>query len=328
MLKDCKFYVEIIILLFSLLITGCGGLINANVNNPGLQPSLIPSETSTITATPFQAMTNTPMVLPPTYTPTATFTPSATFTPLPTDTPTPTETPPATATPEMEWHPSGDVIAPILLYHHVSDAGMGNRYYVSIDNFKAQMEALRDWGYTTITPSQLSDVLINGGELPNRPVVITFDDGNLDVYQYAFPIMREMGFVGAFYIVANRLQSSYYVTADQIMEMASAGWEIGNHGMSHSDLTLDYSTIYYEMVQSRIDLQAATGLDINTFAYAYGKTDEFVTGKVSEYGYRAAMGLGMSSEHTWGTLFYLARKEVQGGYSLSSFASLLPWSDQ
>ena len=63
---------------------------------------------------------------------------------------------------------------------------------------------------------------------------------------------------------------------------------------------------------------------IDTFAYPYGNTDNFITGKVSDYGYRAGMGLGSSFEHTLGTLFYLSRIEVQGDYGLSTFAALLP----
>ena len=302
-------------------LTGC--FASANINLQTIVPTLSPtaSNTATTTSTPFRAMTNTPTFIPPSYTPTATFTPSPTSTPVPTATPIPTETP------EIVWTPPGHVTAPILLYHHVSDAGNGNRYYVSTDDFRAQMEALRDWGYRSITISELVDVLINGGVLPDRPVVITFDDGNSDVFQNAFPIMHEMGFVGTFYIVANRLQSKYYVNVEQLQEMASDGWEIGSHSMSHTDLTIDYSSARFEIIQSRLTLEGATGETINTFAYPYGKTDEFITNKVSEYGYHAGMGLGSSYEHTLDTLFYLSRIEVKGDYSLSIFASLLPWSN-
>jgi peptidoglycan/xylan/chitin deacetylase (PgdA/CDA1 family) len=310
----------------SVPLIGCSTIAEANI--PTVVPQISPtaSYTATISATPFLAMTNTPIVIPPSYTPTSTFTPSPTSTPIPTDTPTPTDTPIPTETPALERNPAGHVIAPILLYHHISDAGNGNRYYVTLDDFRAQMEALRDWGYTSITVSDLVEVLINGGELPNRPVVITFDDGNVNIYKNAFPIMHDLGFIGTFYIVANRLQSNGYVNAEQLREMANAGWEIGSHSMSHADLTLDYSTARYEILQSQLTLEDATGALVNTFAYPYGKTDEFITDRVSEYGYRAGMGLGSSWEHTLGTLFYLSRIEIQGSYSLSKFASLLPWS--
>ena len=315
------------LLLISSILVGCSFGAQANIQNTDPQSPPTTTPTPTISATPFQAVTNTPIVLPPTFTASPTFTPTVTNTPLPTDTPTPTETPIPTDTPEAVFNPGGYAVAPILLYHHISDAGMGNRYYVTPDVFRAQLQALRDWGYTSITISELVNVIINGGDLPARPVVITFDDGNNDIYDYAFPIMQEMGFVGTFYIVGNRLQSRYFVTPDELIEMINAGWEIGDHSMSHIDLTLDHSVIGYEAATSRSVLEDALGVKINTFAYPYGLIDEFVTNKISEYGYQAAMGLGRSWEHSWGTLFYLSRIEIQADYDMATFASLLPWSN-
>ena len=297
---------------------------SANANIQTVDPQLPPtsSYTATTSPTPFQAMTNTPIIILPSSTSTSTFTSSPTNTPVPTDTPIPT------FTPTLEWNPPGHVVAPILLYHHVSDAGNGDRYYVTVDDFRAQMEVLRDWGYTSITVSDLVDVLINGGELPNRPVVITFDDGNNDVYQNAFPIMREMGFVGTFYIYVDRMEYNGYVNVEQLQEMADNGWEIGSHNMSHADLTKNHYIARFEILQSMLTLEEATGEPVRTFAYPYGRKNEFVTNKVSAYGYRAGMGLGTSFDHTLGTLFYLSRIEIQGDYGLSKFASILPWSNK
>lgn len=321
MTKKPGIFLMAVLVMLSILASGCSTGVKASVQTvePQLSPTM--SGTATPTPTPFQAVTNTPMVIPPTYTPTNT------DTPLPTDTPIPTETPLPTDTPAPVYNPPGEVIAPILLYHHVSDTGNGNRYFITPDVFRAQLQALRDWGYTSVTVSDLVNALVNGGNLPVRPVAITFDDGNIDIYQNAFPIMQEMGFVGTFYIVANRLQSKYYVHADQLQEMINAGWEIGCHGMSHIDLTLDHSVIGYEVASSRSILEDALGVSVKTFAYPYGIIDDFVVSKVSEYGYQAGMGLGTSWRHTWGTLFYLSRIEVQSSYDMNKFASLLPWSN-
>lgn len=315
------------LVVISSVLLGCSVDAQANLQTAVPQGSPIMINNSTSSPTPFQAVTNTAVVIPPTYTPSPTFTPTLTSTPIPTDTPVPTDTPMPTDTPEPVYNPGGYVIAPILLYHHISDVGNGNRYYVTPDVFRAQLQALRDWGYTSITVTDLVNVIINGGELPARPVVLTFDDGNNDIYQNAFPIMQEMGFVGTFYIVGNRLQSRYFVTTDQLIEMTNAGWEIGDHSMSHIDLTLDHSVIGYEAATSRSVLEDALGVPINTFAYPYGLTDEFVTNKISEYGYHAGMGLGRSWEHSWGTLFYLSRIEIEASYDMAKFASILPWSN-
>ncbi len=306
---------------FSFPLVGCISGANAGLQteDPPISPTASP--TSTITPTPFLALTNTPIIIPPTYTPTFTFTPTSTNTPVPTDTPLPTETS------ALVYNPPGHVTAPILLYHHVSDAGLGNRYYVTVDDFRTQMEALRDWGYSTITPSKLVDVLINGGELPARPVIISFDDGNRNIYENAFPIMHELGYVGVVYIIANYLQYDAYMNVEQLQEMADDGWEIGSHSMSHADLTVDYSIARYEILQSRLTLEDATGEPVRTFAYPYGRLDDFIANAVSEYGYSAGMKLGLNYQHTSDDLFYLDRIEIQGDYSFTKFASLLPWTN-
>ena len=92
----------------------------------------------------------------------------------------------------------GQVVAPILLYHHIADVGNSNRYYVSVENFRLQMLTLKQEGYTSVTPAMLVEALVYGAELPPKPVVITFDDGNLDVYTSAFPSHARAGFYWRF----------------------------------------------------------------------------------------------------------------------------------
>ena len=261
----------------------------------------------------------------PTTAMTITLTSEPSLTPLPTASPTstPTVTPAATAT----WaiHPAKQVTAPILLYHHI--AVKDDRYYISPDVFRQQMETLISLGYTGITVPQLVEVLQHGGELPERPVVITFDDGDLDVYQNAYPIMQELGLVGTFFVVGTRLNSEAVISVDQLKEMTSTGWAVGCHSMTHVDLTLNHDALTYEAGNCKSLLEKEVGVPVVTFAYPYGTMDEFVAGKVAKYGYTSAVGLGTSSNHTWGTLYYLSRLEVQNTYDLATFKALLPWGD-
>ncbi|MGA9398912.1 MAG: polysaccharide deacetylase family protein [Anaerolineaceae bacterium] len=245
-------------------------------------------------------------------------------TPLPTMTVTPNPTPTTAVTATWAVHPAKQVTAPILLYHHI--AGKDDRYYISPAVFRQQMETLKEMGYTGINMTKLVDVLLNGGELPERPVVITFDDGDLDVYQNAFPVMQEFGLVGSFYIVGTRLNSTDFIDVAQLKEMIAAGWDVGCHSMTHIDLTLNHDALTYEAGSCKSRLENELGIPINTFAYPFGTIDEFVAGKVIKYGYKAAVGLGTSSDHSWGTLFYLSRLEVQNSYDLTAFSALLPWT--
>ncbi|MFN2237265.1 MAG: polysaccharide deacetylase family protein [Anaerolineales bacterium] len=275
---------------------------------------------SNFTETPFQPATFTATVIP---SQTPTLTPSATLSPTPTETPTPT------LTPTWIFNEAGQVVAPILLYHHVEGEVSNSRYYVSIPDFRAQMQALYDWGYTAIPISLLLNALIDGAELPPKPIVITFDDGNRDIYDNAFPIMRDYDFPGVFYIVGNRVNSGTNIThAPELREMVEAGWEIGSHSYTHSDLTLDHSIARYEILQSKLDIEDAVGVEVSTFAYPFGLVDPYLAQKVSDYGYRAGMGLGTSWTHTWGSMFYLNRIEIHGDFSVDYMGSLLPWREE
>lgn len=300
----------IYVLCFMLLLSGCG----------------LPGEAGAAGALGTRGFTTQP----PTASATLTTTPSPTDTPTPTSSPTatsagvptPTNTPTLTATPTWAWV-QGRVEAPILLYHHIADDSSSNRYYVSPENFRQQMLYLQQQGYTTITPSILVEALVHGAQLPPRPVVITFDDGNLDVYTAAFPILRELDFIGAFYIVGDRLGAEGFVGAAELRELVDAGWEIGSHGMTHADLTLDHTILRLEILESRLLLEDALGVPVRSLAYPFGLADEMVVNKTEDYGYIAGMGLGTFNEHTLGTIFYLSRQEVRYEYDLEAFGGLL-----
>jgi peptidoglycan/xylan/chitin deacetylase (PgdA/CDA1 family) len=258
--------------------------------------------------------------------PTNTLPPPPTMTPFPTWTRTPTLIPSPTPTATWIFNDAGKVTAPILLYHHVADTTPLSRYYVSPVNFQAQMQALKDLGYTTITPSYLRQVLVYGGDLPSRPVIITFDDGDIDVYQNALPVMRTFGFIGAFYVVSGNLGAEGYVGVDQLKEMIADGWEIGSHTINHFDLTANHDSLRNELLQSRLDIQTALSITVTSIAYPYGLVDAYVATKSQDYGYETGMGLGIFTEHTLGTIYYLNRREVHGDMDLSAFTGLLSWS--
>ncbi len=296
----------------SLLLSSCSTVLVVTADPPTDTPQL-PS------LTPFLAEKNTP-------TPTLTPLPTETLTPTTTQTPTPQPSP--TATPTWIFNSTGKVIAPILLYHHVADIEPASRYYISPQVFQAQMEALHQWGYTAVPISTIVEVITKGGELPPRPVVITFDDGNEDVYTNAFPIMQELGFVGTFFIIGQTIGATHVVTDAQLEEMISAGWEIGSHSMSHLDLTQRHDQVQYEIGLSKSTLEKELTTKVEVFAYPYGTTDPYLVSKVQDYGYLAAVGLGTSFQHSLATLYYLSRMEVQSIYDMDKFASMLPWHDQ
>jgi peptidoglycan/xylan/chitin deacetylase (PgdA/CDA1 family) len=271
----------------------------------------------------FLRPTETP--LPPTAT--APLAPTATVTVTPTI--TPTFAPTATVTPSKMTIPAGSVTAPILLYHHVSTNSdtQDSRYNIPPEKFEEQMKWLFDNGYQTITISELADLIYEGGEIPQRPVVITFDDGNIDNYNNAFPILKKYGFVATFYIVQIYMNGRDMISTDQVKDLIKNGWEIGSHSKTHESLpSVSEELLPEEIRMSKINLEEKLGVPINSFAYPYGEINENVVRLTSRYGYKSAVGLGESITHTMQSIFYLQRIEIENDFSMETFISKLPWS--
>ena len=212
------------------------------------------------------------------------------------------------------------------MYHNVAPEDSVTRYNIHPEQFAEHMQALADWGYETITPAQLTQAITEGAPLPERPIIITFDDGYYNVYEHAFPIMAEHDFAGVAYIVANRLKSYGFMGAPQLTEMIEAGWEVGSHSYTHSDLTLDHSQAFNEIFYSREDMSTALEVQVTSFAYPFGAFDQYLGDRTQKWGYTNAMGLGKHWTHNAGSLYYLSRIEIEGGFSIEQLGALLPWS--
>jgi peptidoglycan/xylan/chitin deacetylase (PgdA/CDA1 family) len=213
-----------------------------------------------------------------------------------------------------------------LLYHRIGESPIESQYYVPPDKFEQQMKLLHDWEYTVIPLELLVKAITDGADLPPRPVVITFDDGDISVYETALPIMEKFGLTGVVYIVGNYMNTDGYMTAGQIKELAAAGWEVGSHSRSHRDLRkLEPAVQMVEIVDARKELREATGASVDTFAYPFGFVGNTAGGYVHAAGYVAAMGLGFTSDQGKSNLFWLQRRDVQGKYDIKQFAAFLPW---
>lgn len=265
--------------------------------------------------------------------PTPTASPTMTLRPL---TSTPSLTPSVTPTPEPSlartatWVPQGPghVQVPIFMYHHIGVSPIGSRYYVTPENFEAHLKLLRDWGYASISTSMLVEAITKGAELPPRPIIFTFDDGNLDNYSNAFPIMQRYGFAGVLYIPAAFVGEPNYLNVDQIKEMASAGWEVGSHSISHPTnfLALEPSAMRREIVGSRQMLEEMLGLPILTFAYPFGLNSGGAADYVHFAGYIAGMGAtGYTADQGTSNLFVLQRVEIRATEDPKTITRFLPW---
>ncbi len=296
-MKEFNLQLAIVGMIFVLGVTGCA--------NSSVSGWLKPTSTA-------QSPT-----LPPTI--------AATSTLAPTATPQPTATITATPMPQLRTIPAGEVEAPVLLYHHIiTDAEPGN-YDVTAIKFEEQMQWLFDHGYQTITVTQLANLIRTGGEIPERPVVITFDDGNLDNFKNAYPILKKFGFAATFYVVENYINGKDMVTTEQLKELIQNGWEIGCHSHSHKDLTAPGVDLEMEIRWAKLNMEEKLGVAVDSFAFPFGRANQEVWRLTSAYQFTSAVGLGSTYVHNSNTLFFLSRIEIKNEYSMEKFISLLPW---
>jgi peptidoglycan/xylan/chitin deacetylase (PgdA/CDA1 family) len=240
---------------------------------------------------------------------------------------TPTSTPSPVPTGAWALQGPGELIVPILLYHHVAVSPINSRYYVPPEKFEEQIKLLHELGYKTISTQLLAKAITEGAELPPHPIILTFDDGNLDNYFNAFPILQKYGFTGTLYVVANYVGVDPFMSADQIKEMAAAGWEIGSHGMRHLDLNaLDMVQKRYEIVDSRARLEERLGVPISSFSYPFGLWSPGAVDYARFAGYDSAVGTDNYSFHqNKYNVYSLERREIQSTADLNAFLNYLPW---
>jgi peptidoglycan/xylan/chitin deacetylase (PgdA/CDA1 family) len=140
--------------------------------------------------------------------------------------------------------------------------------------------------------------------------------------------MQRYKFTGASYIVYNYVGIAHHLSADQIRSLYEAGWEVGSHGLSHTELTTRPDRQSDEIVQSRRQLEALLGVPVLSFAYPFGAYDSDSLHYVHFAGYIAAMGLGNDALQGNKNLFYLYRLAVKGTDDLRAFAARLPWQQE
>jgi peptidoglycan/xylan/chitin deacetylase (PgdA/CDA1 family) len=173
------------------------------------------------------------------------------------------------------------------MYHRVvpaTEAGDSLRdLVVSPEMFAAQMKGLFDAGWHSITMATLADDMETDRTIPARTFVITFDDGWYDGYVYAFPIMRQYGFVGTFYVIGSRINAPSFLSAQELRTLESAGNDIGNHTENHVSLsTVSTARIIEEVEGGSEAIADATGHRPVSLAYPMGGVTDGVATVVSQ----------------------------------------------
>ena len=209
---------------------------------------------------------------------------------------------------------------PVLNYHQINDTEK-NALTVNTEQFEAQMKYLADHGYTTITPADMLDAWESGAELPEKPVIITFDDGYLDNYNHAFPVLEKYHLKATIFLISDYVGTyPNYLTWSDIQDMDESGLiDFESHTLSHEELTkapsLDEAKHQLTGSKEAIEWNMGSGKHVRFIAYPCGEYNDDIEQATKDAGYRAAFtvnyGLAEPSENH----FVLDRVPIFGSNS-------------
>ena len=284
-----------------------------------------------------------PATATPTLTPEPTATPTVSPTATETNTPAPTATPTATrpdanadrhATATRGVTPDGaarTVRAPILMYHYISEPPADADIYrkdlsVSPARFESHLSLLKERGYHVVTLDDLLGFLASGTPLPEKPVILTFDDGYVDNFTYAYPLLRKFDMVGHFFIISEFVNQARpgYMTWPQIEEMASGGQRIGSHSRDHPDLkgkAVDY--LVWQALGGLEAIREHTGSHPRWISYPAGSYDDQVIAVYKSAHYWGGLSTEQGATHALDRIFALKRVRVRGTHTADDLAALL-----
>jgi peptidoglycan/xylan/chitin deacetylase (PgdA/CDA1 family) len=244
--------------------------------------------------------------------------------PVVTPSPTPTAsrsvpTPIASILPDQ----IGEVSIPVLNYHSIG-VTQGNTLVLDPKKLTRQMEFLAEQGYSPLTLSNFILLLEKKKTAPAKPVLLTFDDGYLDNYEQAMPILKLHGFPATIFISPGTIGQEGKLNWEQVKEMHEAGWDIQPHGMTHPHLPeLTAAQQKEEIMQSRRQIEQQLGTNADIFCYPYGEFNKQTLKILKDEGFRYAFTIRQGRTTSTQEPFYLRRIYVNSEDSLQEWSKKL-----
>lgn len=202
---------------------------------------------------------------------------------------------------------------PILVFHKIDSRFEWGLTRITPKRFQRIMEFLYKEGYRSVS---LEQVCTASQALPEKSVVITFDDSYESIYSHAFPIMAEYGFTGTIFVITGYVGKKNHwdvnlggitfshLTWDQLRFLSKASFEIGSHTVHHPDLTrIPLGVVEKELSDSKKMLEDQLGKAIRFISFPFGRYNRKVLGVVQKCGYDRGVGFWTHSEHEKALVF-------------------------
>jgi peptidoglycan/xylan/chitin deacetylase (PgdA/CDA1 family) len=204
---------------------------------------------------------------------------------------------------------------PVLCYHAVGrdPSPCIAPLTVTPEALAGHLAAIADAGRTPVTAHELAVARLGGRALPERPVVLTFDDGFADTHTVAAPLLAAAGVRVSIYVVTGAVGGRSaggdpMLTWRQVVELAELGHEIGGHSRSHAQLdVLPAGAAFAEVSRCKEQLEGQLGRAVRGFAHPHGYSTRRVRRQVAAAGFEYAVGLGNRPASAEDDLYNLSR---------------------
>ncbi len=233
----------------------------------------------------------------------------------------------------------GYQLVPVLSYHNFSSGPSTNKLTVSAKDFRAQLGYLKDNGFHVITVDQLLE-FIDFGQVPEKSVLISIDDGWISSYQIAYPLLKEYTANATLFVPTDFIKSgsSRAMSWEQLNEMVSDNTiDIQCHTKSHRDLSTinhgesfaDYiRDVNHDVTDSKQVIFEKLGKQVTALAYPFGNTNPLVMALLGLHGYKAAFTVNRKGNPAYIQGLKLNRSMIYGTFSIRQFAKNLDYFEQ
>jgi peptidoglycan/xylan/chitin deacetylase (PgdA/CDA1 family) len=215
---------------------------------------------------------------------------------------------------------------PVLMYHGLhtgpDDAGRFDAVYsVAPDDFRRQLDWLVEHGYRAVRLRDLDSL-----DTSVKPVIISFDDGDVSNYTVALPLLKKRDFAAEFFVTADFIDQPGMLSAANTRALADAGMAVQSHGCTHRYLEdLDDTALAAELSDSKHRLERICGSAVDALALPGGRGGERERRDARRLGYRHVLNSAPGVNRRWSEGEYLERVAVTRGMSLDEFAALVDW---
>ena len=212
-----------------------------------------------------------------------------------------------------------DIGIPVLYYHSI-EPSESNELILAPERLREQLQYIKDAGYTTLTMREVYDHLVNNAPIPEKSILITFDDGYMDNYTYAYPLLKEFNMKATIFLMTVGVDEGFYISSDQMKEMSDYGIDIECHTINHVRLgELSYEEQLKEITESRDFIEKVTGKDVISIAYPYGNYNDDTLRAVQDAGYSLAFGISNGKANRTDNIFALNRIYVNSLETMDQF---------